>query len=81
MANYDFTLEYTKGEDMPSDFLSRHVAVESVNVKSNLATSKSSRIFVESGTLKNETEQILRSCVAIQTKEAKQKKNKNKVKN
>ena len=74
LANYDFTLEYTKGEDMPSDFLSRHVAVESVNVKSNLATSKSSRIFVESGTLKNETEQILRSCVAIQTKEAKQKK-------
>ena len=33
LANYDFTLEYTKGEDMPSDFLSRHVKVESVEVK------------------------------------------------
>ena len=30
---YDFTLEYTKGEDMPSDFLIRHVKVESVEVK------------------------------------------------
>ena len=33
LANCDFTLEYTKGEDMPSDFLSRHVKVESVEVK------------------------------------------------
>ena len=46
LANYDFDLEYTKGEDMPSDFFSRHVKVESAAVKvdPNLCGKKSFRI-------------------------------------
>ena len=66
LANYDFTLEYTQGEDMPSDFISRHVAVETLNV-SRLA--KNIRNFkVESGTLKVETERILGCQAESETK-------------
>ena len=32
LANYDFTLEYTPGEQMPSNFMSRHVKVDSVKL-------------------------------------------------
>ena len=32
---YIYTLEYTKGGEMPSDFLSRHVKVESLQVGHN----------------------------------------------
>ena len=62
-------------QDMPSDFLSRHVAVKSVEVKSmlpwgwrNFHTCKSSRTLVDSGTLKLETEQVLSYYATSQTK-------------
>ena len=34
LADYDFTLEYTPGEKMPSDFMSRHVKVFQFDVNS-----------------------------------------------
>jgi hypothetical protein len=34
LANYDFSLEYTPGDSMPSDFMSRHVKVECVKLES-----------------------------------------------
>jgi hypothetical protein len=32
LAHYDFTLEYTPGEKMPSDFMSRHAKVDSLTL-------------------------------------------------
>ena len=32
LANYDFKLEWTPGTEMPSDYMSRHVKVDNVNI-------------------------------------------------
>ena len=81
LANYDFSLEYTafqiyKGEDIRSNFLSRLLAVESIEVRSQstLAKNKSSQISVESGTLKIEVGQILHCDASNQTKVVEEKK-------
>jgi hypothetical protein len=34
LAKYDFELEYTPGDEMPSDFMSRHAKVDSVSFDS-----------------------------------------------
>ena len=52
LANYDFNLEWTPGTDMPSDFMSRHVKVDNVNINCKQLNS----LLVENNEVSSETE-------------------------
>ena len=80
LANYDFILEYKKGEKIPSDFLSRYVKVESLHVGHNSGRNMqyknaiSGKKLQKEATLTNQTQRgqekkvrFLSSCIINQT--------------
>ena len=72
LANYDFKLEYTPGSEMPSDYMSRHVKVDSIQLNckklySMLVEQEEKNIVTELDRTKHkqdQTEKIKPACGA-----------------
>ena len=72
LANYDFKLEYTPGSEMPSDYMSRHIKVDSIQLNckklySMLVEQYEKNIVTKldrTKTCQNQTEKVEPTCCA-----------------